>query len=275
MMSISESEFISNSASTGANGTGGGVYVRAGAARIRGNTFVSNTGMRGGAINSEPGTNREIIVDRNVFYGNSSTQYGGAMYLGQGSVITVTNNILALNTSSSLADGIYVGGFVHCVLSHNTIVGDPSIPDGEAIFVTVDDTSAELWNNIIVSHTYGIRTNSDVTVTADHTLFYGNVQDLYSPQGIITSTNEITGQAPRFVDPAIFDYHVISTSPAVDVGIRCGRRTRHRWRSASVRWWLRHRGGRGVDGGVVLVRVSAIGGAVGNRAALEEAALVN
>jgi len=222
LTAVEESEFISNSVATDANGDGGAVNVRAGRALIRGNTFISNTGRHGGALNTDPGSDQQIIVDRNVFIGNSVSAYGGAMYLDVGSVATVTNNILAWNSSSTLADGIMVGGWIHCVLSHNTIVGEPSGTNGEAVYVTVAGTSAELWNNIIVSHTYGVRSNNDVTVTADHTLFYGNVQDAYQGGGILSSTNEITGHAPGFVDPAAFDYHVISGSLAVDAGVDVG-----------------------------------------------------
>ena len=219
---LEASEFISNSVLRTANGRGGAVHINTGRAHIRTSTFISNTGRNGGALSTLPSTLQEIIVDRNVFYRNWCSSAGGAMHIGIGSVATVKNNIVAQNESNGLADGIVVDGWIHCVLSHNTFAGGPSGTDGEAIYVRIDDTTAELWNNIIVSHTYGIRTNGNVTVTADHNLFYGNEKDTYEVSGILTSTNEITGQAPLFVDPEIFDYHVISGSPAIDAGVDVG-----------------------------------------------------
>jgi hypothetical protein len=214
-------EFISNSAKTNSNGYGGAVYVQSGDALIRGNTFVSNTGRHGGAVDTMPSGSQPVVIDRNVFYRNASSQYGGAMRIGQGSVATLTNNIIAENESLT-GDAILVDSQHHCVIAHNTVAGVLSGTAGAAIYVRAGNTSADLRNNIIVSHTYGIRTNNTVTVTADHTLFYGNDQDVYVSGGILTSTNQITGLAPLFVDPAASDYHLAANSPAVDAAPDAG-----------------------------------------------------
>jgi hypothetical protein len=222
MLVLEASDFISNSVLRTANGRGGAVHINRGGAHIRMSTFISNTGRNGGALSTQPGAPQEILIDGNFFAGNWSSSAAGAIHVLQGSVATLTNNILARNECGEVGDAIVVDDGIHAVLSHNTIVGEPSRTDGEAIFVRIDGTTVQLWNNIIVSHTYGIRTNSGVTATADHTLFYGNGQNAFQPAGLISSTNEITGQAPGFVDPAGFDYHVITTSPAIDAGVDAG-----------------------------------------------------
>ena len=77
-----------------------------------------------------------------------------------------------------------------------------------------------LINNLIVSHTTGIYSYRDAAnsnvVTATHTLFYGN--DINTSGSLITSTNEIAGSDPLFVDPVGWNYHIAGNSPAVDRG---------------------------------------------------------
>jgi hypothetical protein len=218
---IEASDFISNSVLRTANGQGGAVYVNLGQAYIRASTFVSNTGRNGGALTTEPGNDQEIVVDRNVFHHNWASAAGGAVYIGYGSVATLTNNMIVQNESAGLGSGAVVEG-TYCGLSHNTFAGEPSGSEGDAVFVRVGGTVAELRNNIVASYTKGIRTNPGVSVTADHTLFFGNQENTYLADDTFTCTNEITGQAPVFVDPAALDYHVGDGSPAIDAGVDAG-----------------------------------------------------
>ena len=125
------------------------------------------------------------------------------------------NNVIAQNVGGVFVRGNATFPFAG-TLVHNTIAQNGS----EGIYVgwyNSGYSSLTLTNNIIVSHTTGIYVYPDPTnsVTATHTLFYGNGTD--TSGGIITSTNVITGN-PLFVDPVGWDYHIQAGSAAIDKG---------------------------------------------------------
>jgi hypothetical protein len=147
--------------------------------------------------------------------GNASGH--GAVTFDSNARITMTNNVVAQNLG-----GVYVRGsaafpFVG-ELAHNTIA--QNVTNGVYVgwWYGAESTSLTMTNNIIVSHTTGVYVYDDPTnqVTATHTLLFGNATD--SGGGTVLSTNEITGSAPRFVDPPGRDYHILVGSPAIDAG---------------------------------------------------------
>jgi hypothetical protein len=219
---IEDSSFLENSVATSANGRGGGLYIRGGNAVVRRSSFISNTGKTGGAFLSQPSIGFQITLDRNVFFGNSASQRGGGVNIGHRSVATLTNNVIAQNSCAAGA-GLLIEESTSCVAIHNTIAdnsyaGSPS----EGIRVQNEGTTAAFTNNIIAGHSRGIRTNGPVTVTADHTFFAANEQDIYQPGGVVVSTNEITAHVAGFVDAAGLDYHLTCGSLAIDAGTDAG-----------------------------------------------------
>ena len=117
----------------------------------------------------------------------------GSCYLAASNPLagTLVNNTIAQNGKEGVYAGWYDSGY----------------------------STLTLTNNIIASHTTGIYAYPDLNpnvVTATHTLFYGNNHD--TGGSIITSTEEITGSDPLFVDSAGRDYHLRAGSPAIDTG---------------------------------------------------------
>jgi len=246
---ISDNLIISNTANTIAQGKGGGLILIASAATVSGNTFQGN--VAGATSNSMGGglatLGTPAVVSGNLIQGNKATPagtgFGGGFYTQFGAVtlsgniiisnaaqygaltfeqnasITLTNNVVAQNVGG----GVFVRGNATYPLAgtllHNTITqnGNEGVYVG---FYSSGYSTLALTNNIIVSHMTGIYAYQDINnsnvVTATHTLFYGNSTD--TSGSTITSTNEITGSDPLFVDPAGWDYHIRADSPAVDAG---------------------------------------------------------
>jgi hypothetical protein len=214
---IEASEFISNRVGPDGNGRGGAVRLHIGRSMLRGNVFISNTARNGGAVNLFAGSAHPATFVDNVFLRNTATFVGGALKITHGSIATLTNNILAQNwCDSAAAVQVYES---HATFIHNTIAGEPSGTESPAVWVRTPGATAAFTNNIIVNHQFGIQMNDTVTVTMDHTLFYGNDTDIYDLSGVLTSTNEVTGLDPAFVDPEGLDYHLMCGSPAIDAAI--------------------------------------------------------
>ena len=100
-------------------------------------------------------------------------------------------------------------------LLHNTIADNPG-GDGTGLYAWGDSVTLTLTNNIIAGHAVGVTSTNPAssTVSADHTLFYGN--DIDYGAGV-SSAGEVSGD-PRFVNPAAFDYHIGPASAALDAG---------------------------------------------------------
>lgn len=121
------------------------------------------------------------------------------------SAFTLTNNIVGGSITASVELAGAGTGYVY----HNTLVG------GGTGLVVLHPLTADLANNIIVSHTVGITKTAGATLVVSRTLLWANGSDPISGTGVIT-------QAPLFVAPAAQDYHILASSPAVNAGIEVG-----------------------------------------------------
>jgi len=212
---VSGNTFQGNVAGFRSNSQGGGLYVGSGQATVSGNLIQSNKSALdgrgyGGGFYTQHGT---VTLSGNTVISNTASS-GGGLYFLQNTIFTVTNNVVAQNAGH----GAILQGSATFPLA-GTLVNNTIAQNGsEGLYLSQYATLA-LTNNIIVSHTTGIYALTDTTAIADNSLFFGNTVGNTGGPGTLSSTNEITGSAPLFVDPAGWDYHIGPDSPAIDTGI--------------------------------------------------------
>ena len=151
-----------------------------------------------------------------VITGNVSTAY--LNNFGSGAALNINGspqliNVLVANNQDNTGRGqIEVMGGAPTFL-HSTIVGSGTVP---GIWV---DPSATVYltNTIIASHTIGI--SSTGTVLGDYNLFFGNGTNRV---GTFTAGAHDVYSDPAFVNPAVGDFHLRSTSAAIDRGVNAG-----------------------------------------------------
>ncbi len=145
-------------------------------------------------------------------------------YLNYASPFTVTNNIIAGNLSINISlennPAVRViggsGKFLHNTIAGNTVDYGILVDTGGV---------AVLTNTIIVSHTLGISVTAGSTARLGATLWgsgdWANGKDWGGAGTILTGTVNIWGN-PVFVDPAEYNYHIGSSSAAIDAGVNAG-----------------------------------------------------
>jgi hypothetical protein len=208
-------------ANTNAGTGSGGLLVGMSRVTLRGNTIVDNTGPGGGGLHL---FESDATLDGNILLSNTAF-IGGGLAL-DGGQITLTNNVLAAN-HSSWRGALFLGRGT-AALIHNTFARNTG-GDGSGIYVTNwrpgSRGSIALTNTILVSHTTGITVTEGNTATLEATLWgtgtWANVADWGGAGTILTGTINLWGD-PAFVDPELGDYHIISSSAAIDAGVDVG-----------------------------------------------------
>ena len=211
----------------GVGGSGGGIYNLSNLS-LAYSSIMSNTSGRGEPGGSGGGISNTGWIDLlgGVVNGNKSGLggnpdsrggNGGGIDSGQGN-LQLTNAIVTENCvePGGMGSGLYVGStamLVHTTLARNT--GG----DGSGIYLM--GSILTLTNTILVSHTLGITASLGSSVLLDSTLWgsgaWANISD-WGGSGTFTSTHDYYGD-PGFVDPENGDYHILPTSPAIDLGV--------------------------------------------------------
>jgi len=220
---LSGNTVTDNSATGGETSFGGGLYLSDSAAALSGNIISGNTAESGGGL-SLHGSN--ATLSGNTVTSNTANHEGGGLYLS-GSGATLINNVVADNQAEATGSGLYVVGssprLLHTTLARN------SGGDGIGIFVTGGgegpNSTVALTNTILVSHAVGINVTAGSTATLEGTLWgmgtWANGADWGGAGTIITGTVNVWDD-PAFVDPDNGDYHIGSSSAAVDAGVDAG-----------------------------------------------------
>ena len=249
---INNNTVVSNSANPGSVGVGGGVYLQSSLATVSGNSIAYNKAYQGGGVSTGVST----TLSGNLIRFNTATYRGGGVSLGGGfsgdglappvlvgntivsntapsggglfftlSDATLINNVVADNHATANGSGLYVG-WSSPRLTHNTIARNTG-GDGSGILVAsfASGSAVTLTNTILVSHTVGITLLAGDTATLQGTLWgtgvWANGSDWGGDGTILTGTVNVFGD-PKFVNPAVADYHIISGSAAIDAGINAG-----------------------------------------------------
>lgn len=241
---------------TGAGGNegGGGLYVRdSGQLKLTHGVFLSNTSTWDGgglyAYDADADGDLNLTLDDNRFQGNESNwgaaalirnvhdfdasnthildnlglQTGGSPDYAHSvfwlrdltGAATLTNTLIANNhiqDPNGYAPGVEVDNstatFLHTTVANNT--------GGDGVGVRGENASVELTNSIIAHQTLGVEAVSGA-VSLNGVLWWNNT----NPSEGAGVSNAYTGD-PAFIDPANGDYHIGSTSEAIDRGVDAG-----------------------------------------------------
>ncbi len=181
---------------------------------IRNVTISGNSGVGVGGINIAMNAAPQLI---NVEIKNN-TAYQAYGWSGGGAALSINGtprliNVLVANNQDNAGRGQIEVMSGSAQVLHSTIVGSNSTP-GFAV-----DANATLYvtNTIVTSHTVGI--SSTGMTYQNYNLFFGNGSDW---SGLVAGATANVYANPSFINPAAGNYHLASTSRALDHGTNAG-----------------------------------------------------
>ncbi len=212
---VQENEFRANDAAFG-----GGIAVYTATGVITVNTIISNSAVVGGGMYVW-GT-PHLTLDRNRVMSNTASGFWGVAGGGfaisiPDTPITITNHIFAHNGAGTGGYGAGVNCLSgYCRMMNNTFVDNNLGTYHEGL--VLGDTggglySHEIWNNIFVGHSTGIKVNSGASNFIVKSDFWDNTTDIDG-----SSDSYAIYADPQFVSRSGSDYHLLSTSPLIDSG---------------------------------------------------------
>ncbi len=197
----------------GVGGDGGGIHV-AFALDLSSSTVMNNTTGKGGLSGSASNPLR------------SPAGSGGGLSLYNDGRVAITNTLIAQNRLSNVGRGQGSGlnmtgyGQRSAQLWHVTFA-DNTGGDESGISLSMPDATIALTNTLIASQAAGITVTAGSTATLEATLWHntgGPAGDCGGAGTIITGTHNYWGD-PDFVNAGAGDYHLGSSSTAIDRGI--------------------------------------------------------
>ncbi len=203
-----------------AAGDAGGVWLGDGdGINLIGNTITFNTAGGGGGGISLPGTN-SVYISGNIIANNTAAEGGGLVLFGEAQLI---NNLIVDNQATNCCgSGLHISGSASLQLLHNTIARNTGA-GGRGLSIG-GNSIVTMTNTILVSHTEGINVATGSTATLERTLWgsgaWANGSD-WTGGGTISTTTSLWGD-PDFIDPDAGDYHIGSSSDAIDQGVDAG-----------------------------------------------------
>jgi len=192
---------------------GGGLFLDAGSeVTFEGidNLVAYNEAKAGGGVYMYGNVDLQGVLIQE----NYATINGGGIHLGSGyNGGRIANNYLVDNNAGQKGPSIAAID-VSVEIANNTIVGDLTSPGAGIDLIDAATGVLELTNNVVVSHTIGIRRNGSASATLSHNDVWGNTTNY---DGLSAGSGDISAD-PQFVDPGNGDYHLASGSPCVNAG---------------------------------------------------------
>jgi len=181
---------------------GAGVYCdRLTVPSVRNNRIIGNTALRGGG---GVYCAYSASISRNVIASNHAQIVGGGIFADTLTWPGITGNFIVKNTAGDSGGGIFCASFSTGRIINNTIADNSAPVNGGGLYCDVI-ARPEMWNCIL----------------------WGNGDDIFAWGGnycCVEDTgdeNEGEGnihQNPQFVNPALGDYHLLSSSPCIGRG---------------------------------------------------------
>jgi uncharacterized repeat protein (TIGR01451 family) len=199
---------------------GGGIYNSAGTLTLENNEIFENNAQGtsnglGGGIYNGGSANLDL---GNRLYDNAAAQDGGAIYNSGSGDLTLWNTLIYSNTAVSEGGGVYAAGssqILHNTFYHNQTT--ESTARGGGIFI--ESGSHTVKNNIFHSNSAsdsggggGIYATAG---TVDYNDYYDNAPD-HVHGGVVPGANSLVGVDPELPGRAQADFHLSSTSPAIN-----------------------------------------------------------
>jgi uncharacterized repeat protein (TIGR01451 family) len=241
----SDASVLGSTFSTNEANWGAGLYQAEGVLILSGSAVVSNTASRGaGGMCLDEG---QAAVSGSTFVGNRALVHeGGGLYLLRNADAVLTNTVVADNQTAKSGSGLFVWGsvarLVHTTMARNVGLtpappagGDSEVADrarvaaprassDAAAGVLLRSGEAVLVDTILVGHELGLDVDGDAEASLEGTLWgsggWANGTDWSGP-GVISRTKDYWGD-PAFVDPNAGDFHIGSSSAALDRGVDAG-----------------------------------------------------
>ncbi|MFN8443553.1 MAG: choice-of-anchor Q domain-containing protein [Caldilineaceae bacterium] len=211
---ISQSHFSDNQAGY----QGGGAFLfntRIDHSEFRQNLAHNDTApSAGGALASS----NSLTVTKSTFISNSATD-GGAI-AGLGGKLWIHNSLFSDNHALDVNNGAAISlvdanEVTRVCITHVTIVNrGQDLAQNNAAAIKSGAGEIRLTNSIVVNHAAAIL-NSGGRVMEQTNLYYGNGQNIIGQ--LLRSLHGIDGD-PLFENPAAFNFHLKSTSPAINAG---------------------------------------------------------
>jgi len=213
---------VANNTATRTDSQGGGIALSSSHnVRIARNTISGNAvAGTGGGLGLGGSDNADIIANQ-IYQNTSVDDGGGGLWFGSCNPIRMENNMIFGNQVpvDKFGSGIYTFQ-TDLYLTHNTIADNlGGIEQGLFAVGAVDPSNTWMTNNIFANQNMGFVSGNNSSITATHTLFYGNNDNHLGYD--INSTNEFSSY-PAFHDPTDNDYHISYLSAARDIGLDAG-----------------------------------------------------
>jgi hypothetical protein len=224
------------------NGAADGIAAGASYLRVIGNHIhdvgraCMDTAYGNDGIFTDNGVNH-VTIERNIIHDigryaagehgcNPSNAYyqnhDHGLYLDGGSDYTIRNNIF-YNCNRGWAIHIYPNPSDHIYIYNNTFAFPNPWRSGH-IILTGNLSYIDISNNISYTPTNGFISYYDGGVTlsnsqARNNLTYGGTINANPPVSGITFSGNLDNTDPKLVDPATYNFHLQSGSPAIDAGV--------------------------------------------------------
>lgn len=210
-VTLAGTRFVGNKAQT----SGGGVRAQ-GPLSVTGGVFEGNSaGNQGGglyAYKSLALTSAKFIANIAVS-GGGLYHYGGVFQNSESALLV--NALFARNTAQTYGAAVYFDHPSTADVIHTT-VASPTIASASAFFV--GSGTIRITNTIVASHTTGFNRGIG-TVFEDYTLF--DAVPTPRGSGVLAGAHSFSGTA-GFANPAADNFHLTSSSAALDFGVDAG-----------------------------------------------------